>query len=125
MVEYRFSLQKYKRGSKLSCPNCGKKQCFVKYIDSQGKITFPDYVGRCDHEQSCQYHYTPSDYFHDNPMVVDYNKDNFIEADKPKPNLLPPTSFVALLKFLYVTEDRKSTSLNSSHTTVSRMPSSA
>mgnify|MGYP006950602016 FL=1 len=27
-------------------------------------------------------------------MVVDYNKDNFIEADKPKPNLLPPTSFV-------------------------------
>ena len=94
MAEYRFSLQKYKRGSKLSCPKCGKKQCFVKYIDSQGEITFPDYVGRCDHEQSCQYHYTPSDYFHDNPMVVDYNKDNFIEADKPKPNLLPPTSFV-------------------------------
>lgn len=94
MAEYRFSLQKYKRGSKLSCPKCGKKQCFVKYIDSQGEIIFPDYVGRCDHEQSCQYHYTPSDYFHDNPMVVDYNKDNFIEADKPKPNLLPPTSFV-------------------------------
>ena len=36
MSEYRFSLQKYKRGSKLSCPKCGKKQCFVKYIDSQG-----------------------------------------------------------------------------------------
>ena len=71
MTKYRFSLQKYKRGSKLSCPKCGKKQCFVKYIDSQGEITFPDYVGRCDHEQSCQYHYTPSDYFHDNPMVLD------------------------------------------------------
>ena len=91
MVEYRFSLQKYKR-SKLSCPNCGKKQCFVKYIDSQGKITFPDYVGRCDHEQSCQYHYTPSDYFHDNPMVMDYDKNNFIEADKSKPQLPTPTS---------------------------------
>ena len=50
MAEYRFSLQKYKRGSKLSCPKCGKKQCFVKYIDSQGEIIFPDYVGRCDHE---------------------------------------------------------------------------
>lgn len=24
MAEYRFSLQKYKRGSKLSCPKCGK-----------------------------------------------------------------------------------------------------
>lgn len=44
MAEYRFSLQKYKRGSKLSCPKCGKKQCFVKYIDSQGEIIFPDYV---------------------------------------------------------------------------------
>ena len=74
MAEYRFSLQKYKRGSKLSCPKCGKKQCFVKYIDSQGEITFPDYVGRCDHEQSYQYHYTPSDYFHDSPMVVDSTK---------------------------------------------------
>lgn len=93
MTKYRFSLQKYKRGSKLSCPKCGKKQCFVKYIDSQGEITFPDYVGRCDHEQSCQYHYTPLDYFHDNPMVLDYNKDNFVEADRPKSYLLPP-SFV-------------------------------
>ena len=44
-------------------------------------------------EQSCQYHYTPSDYFHDNPMVLDYNKDNFVEADRPKSYLLPP-SFV-------------------------------
>ena len=25
------------------------------------------YVGRCDHENSCGYHYTPKDYFHDNP----------------------------------------------------------
>ena len=94
MAEYRFSLQKYKRGSKFSCPKCGKKQCFVKYIDSQGEITFPDYVGRCDHEQSCQYHYTPSDYFHDNPMVMDYKKDDFVEVDKPKSHLPSPTSFV-------------------------------
>ena len=42
----------------------------------------------------CLYHYTPSDYFHDNPMVLDYNKDNFVEADRPRSYLLPPTSFV-------------------------------
>ena len=94
MTEYRFTLQKYRRGSKLACPKCGRKQCFVKYVDSQGEITFPDYVGRCDHEQSCQYHYAPSDYFHDNPMAMDYNKNNFVEADRPKPYLPPPTSFV-------------------------------
>lgn len=67
MIEYRFTLQKYKRGSKLTCPKCGRKQCFVKYIDTEGQIIFLDYVGRCDHEHSCQYHYKPSDYFKDNP----------------------------------------------------------
>ena len=71
MAEYRFVLQKYKRGNKSTCPNCGKKRCFVRYIDTEGKIHFPDYVGRCDHEHSCQYHYKPSDYFKDNPMSID------------------------------------------------------
>ena len=47
MSEYRFHLQKYKYGSKLSCPNCGKKRCFVKYVDAEGEITFPDNVGKC------------------------------------------------------------------------------
>ena len=93
MSEYRFSLQKYKRGSKLSCPKCGKKQCFVKYIDSQGKITFPDYVGRCDHEQSCKYHYTPLDYFNDNPTLMNYSKYNSTKVSNPKPCLSP--SFIS------------------------------
>ena len=93
MSEYRFSLQKYKRGSKLTCPKCGKKQCFVKYIDSQGKITFPDYVGRCDHEQSCKYHYTPLDYFNDNPTLMNYSKYNSTKVSNPKPCLSP--SFIS------------------------------
>lgn len=92
MSEYRFSLQKYKRGSKLSCPKCGKKQCFVKYIDSQGEITFPDYVGRCDHEQSCKYHYTPLDYFNDNPTLMNYSKYNSTKVNNLKPCL--PPSFI-------------------------------
>ncbi|WP_455966807.1 DUF6371 domain-containing protein [Bacteroides fluxus] len=92
MSEYRFSLQKYKRGSKLSCLKCGKKQCFVKYIDNQGEITFPDYVGRCDHEQSCKYHYTPLDYFNDNPTLMNYSKYNFTKVSNPKPCL--PPSFI-------------------------------
>ena len=93
MSEYRFSLQKYKRGSKLSCPKCGKKQCFVKYIDSQGKITFPDYVGRCDHKQSCKYQYTPLDYFNDNPTLMNYSKYNSTKVSNPKPCLSP--SFIS------------------------------
>ncbi len=89
MTEYRFTLQKYKRGSKHTCPKCGKKQCFVRYIDLKNEINFPDYVGRCDHEVSCQYHYKPSDYFKDNPNTFeekDYpiKKNTFTKAREPR-----------------------------------------
>lgn len=67
MSEYRFHLQKYKSGNRYTCPQCGRKRCFTRYVDGQGKVIFPDNVGRCDHEQSCGYHYSPSDYFKDNP----------------------------------------------------------
>lgn len=52
MNEYRFHLQKYAAGknTKQTCPQCGKKRCFVRYVDEEGEIGFPDYVGRCDHE---------------------------------------------------------------------------
>ena len=49
MSEYRFHLQKYKYGSKISCPSCGKPRCFVKYVDAEGEIAFPGNVGKCDH----------------------------------------------------------------------------
>ena len=80
MSEYRFHLQKYKLGNRYTCPQCGRKRCFARYIDEEGQIVFPDNVGRCDHEQSCGYHYSPSDYFKDNPDVV--NKENWIN-EKP------------------------------------------
>ena len=70
MSEYRFHLQKYKYGSKISCPSCEKPRCFVKYVDAEGEIVFPDNVGKCDHENSCGYHYTPKEYFKDNPDVL-------------------------------------------------------
>lgn len=30
-------------------------------------MTFPEYVGRCDHEQKCGYHFTPKEYFEQHP----------------------------------------------------------
>lgn len=77
MSSYRFHLQKYKSGrnNKLTCPQCGKKQCFVRYVDEEGKIVFPNNVGRCDHEDSCGYHYTPKDFFQDNPEMKPQNDD--------------------------------------------------
>jgi len=78
MSEYRFHLEKYRCGSKIDCPNCGRKRCFVRYIDEQGTVRFPSSVGKCDHEQSCGYHYTPREYFRDNPEAVS-NNDRRIE----------------------------------------------
>lgn len=67
MAEYRFHLEKYRTGSKGTCPSCGRHNCFVHYVDSEGKIIFPDNVGLCDHVNTCGYHYTPKNYFSDNP----------------------------------------------------------
>ena len=69
MNGYRFHLQKYRPGSKTACPECGRKSCFTRYIDEEGEISFPDNVGICDHINSCGYHYTPKEYFRDNPTV--------------------------------------------------------
>lgn len=68
MTEYRFHLQKYKTGSKTTCPSCGRTRCFIRYVDDAGEIRFPDNVGLCDHANSCGYHYSPKDYFRDNDI---------------------------------------------------------
>ena len=70
MADYRFHLQKYKPGSKISCPVCGKARCFTRYIDDEEEISFPDSVGICDHINSCGYHYSPKEYFQDHPEVL-------------------------------------------------------
>ena len=69
MNAHRFILQPYKGiGSRHCCPACHKKRCFSRYIDTEKQISFPDDVGRCDHEQSCGYHLTPKEYFECNPQ---------------------------------------------------------
>ena len=107
MNEYRFHLQKYIAGKtpKQTCPQCGRKRCFVRYVDEEGKIEFPDYVGRCDHENSCGYHYTPKDFFMNNPDMKPNNYDNEtwrydmtnkpimpakVKAEPVTPSFIPP-----------------------------------
>lgn len=105
MSEYRFHLQKYRPGSKTTCPSCGKSRCFVRYIDEQGNICFPENVGKCDRENSCGYHYTPKEYFKDNPDVLEMDEGNgksllsapYKQADKTPSCIVPsyiPSSYV-------------------------------
>ena len=94
MSEYRFHLQKYNYGSKISCPNCGKSRCFVRYVDEEGIIRFPDTVGKCDYKNSCGYHYTPREYFHDNPDKLHVGIQGLQKPPRPTVKIstsLPPT----------------------------------
>ena len=74
-TNYRYQLENKKltgkRQQKFTCPQCGRKKCFVRYIDTRnGNQYVADEVGKCDHQHSCGYHYTPGDYYRDHPGSV-------------------------------------------------------
>lgn len=114
MSEYRFHLQKYRSGSKTVCPGCGRKSCFTRYIDETGQISFPDNVGKCDHINSCGYHYTPKEYFNDNPVV----KENLTGQDgygnvKPIVSTLPkPQPHISFLPYTWVEQSMQRFDIN-------------
>lgn len=72
MSVYRFTLEKYDRSkrNRYTCPSCGHKREFTRYIDTIGSFIFPEYVGKCNRVNNCTYHYTPSDFFRDNPEAL-------------------------------------------------------
>jgi hypothetical protein len=66
--ELRYILEPY-RGtrSRYACPGCSYRHKFTRYIDTATGEQLADYVGRCDRENSCGYHFTPKQFFTDNP----------------------------------------------------------
>ncbi|HAO08485.1 MAG TPA: hypothetical protein DCQ50_16235 [Chryseobacterium sp.] len=67
MSEHQFILEPYKTpSSRYTCPLCGRKRNFSRYIDVETNRHIADHVGRCNREQNCGYHYTPRQYFNDN-----------------------------------------------------------
>ncbi len=68
--KHRFVLSPYKGNhTRHICPRCGKSNEFSRYIDTWGIRLLPDDVGRCNREDQCGYHYTPKEYFKENPEV--------------------------------------------------------
>ena len=70
--EYRYQLESKRltghQPRKLTCRQCGKRKCFVRYVDTHNGFCYlDDTVGKCDHQNSCGYHYRPSEYYHDHP----------------------------------------------------------
>ncbi|XWW47048.1 hypothetical protein JYG30_06260 [Fibrella sp. USSR17] len=63
----RFVLEAYKGpATRHLCPGCGRQREFVRYINTATHEQLADWVGRCNREVECGYHYTPKQYFQDN-----------------------------------------------------------
>lgn len=68
---YQFDSRKVtgKAPKKFKCPRCGKKS-FVRYVDTRNGCQYINKdVGKCDRINHCGYHYTPYQYFDDNPWL--------------------------------------------------------
>lgn len=61
-------LQPYKgKATRHDCPSCKAKLSFTQYLDGNTHKPIHDIVGKCNRENKCGYHYTPKQYFIDNP----------------------------------------------------------
>ena len=71
MNTYRFTLEKYRGlSSRYTCPQCGRKHTFTRYIDTENNNNYlSERVGKCNRLDKCGYHYTPKQYFTDNPWL--------------------------------------------------------
>ena len=97
MNDFRYQLEKYRgRGSRYVCPQCGRKYVFTRYIDTHNNNEYVnDKVGKCNRLDKCGYHYTPRQYFEDNPWRRDnscpfvhlHRENGQMDLDKPQ---LPP-----------------------------------
>jgi hypothetical protein len=65
-------LQPYKgKATRHTCPSCETKQSFTLYLDGNTHEPIHSTVGKCNRESKCGYHYTPKQYFMDNPSLVE------------------------------------------------------
>lgn len=61
-------LQPYKgKATRHTCPACGAKESFTLYISGETNERINSKVGKCNRESKCGYHYTPKQFFIDNP----------------------------------------------------------
>ena len=119
------------RDSRVTCPNCKKPHSFTLYLDGETGQPIAPTVGRCNHENSCGYHYTPKQYFIDNPersknriKPIWFNQFKPIEPIKPikpigyipddyvKKSLSTESDFVQFLKNRFATINGSSQSID-------------
>jgi hypothetical protein len=81
-IEYRYKLERTSK--KHLCPDCGKRR-FVRYIDEKTGGELPEEFGRCDREETCQYHLNPyTSGYH--KMIWKKEQGNHLGIWQPNPN---------------------------------------
>jgi len=99
---YRYQLERYRgRGSRYTCPQCGRKQSFTRYIDTYN-IYINDNVGKCNRLDKCGYHYTPKQYFTDK----EWKSDGWLVGRKHRETDQPTTNHTSSVDFLKSFNDR-------------------
>lgn len=100
-------LEKYSgRASRHKCPKCGDPHSFAYYLDGNTGQPIDKTVGRCNHESSCGYHYTPKQFFIDNPTERERHKEVMVQSLSPRQK-----KEIGYIPFSYV---ERSVSYNSS-----------
>lgn len=65
-----FQLEKYRNlKSRYTCPACGSRNVFARYISSETGEYISREVGRCNRESKCGYHLAPKEFFAANPSL--------------------------------------------------------
>lgn len=92
-INYKYTLSKYEAGgrNRYTCPQCGQRKCFARYVDTDTNKPLDPSVGKCDHVNRCGYHYTPADYFRDHPdrKVPDRRETTHAARPLPQPQPTP------------------------------------
>jgi len=84
-----IQLEKYHgTRSRHTCPNCGKRREFTRFIDTDTNKYLPDNVGICNRASSCGYSYTAKQFFADNPTGSKFVKTRAGKSQQFKPQVL-------------------------------------
>ncbi len=88
---YKFQLEKYKgQRTRHTCPGCDKAKQFTRYINTETNQYLAEHVGKCNRESKCGYHYTPSQFFRDNPEAGNQQGEDWKASEVYKTVYQPP-----------------------------------
>lgn len=89
--DYKYILEPYKgQRTRYNCPGCGKAHQFTRYIETETGQLLGFQVGKCNRENKCGYHYSPSQFFRDNPEAVSQTGEDWKYSEAWKTTYQPP-----------------------------------